>query len=895
MAFAFFRKRQKMVIIIMVLLMVSFLVGVQGMNMLFRKKPGEQVMGTVGEDEILYETRDRADSDIRLLRRYLRLDARQQTGRIRPTEAEFTRLMIGQLPNVALTLLYYEADKAGMEVSEQEANEYMAQLLTPAQLHSLRKELRTDERLSYRDLIAALRRWLRVYKLFSETVIDAPPSEAEIRQVFRELHERVDLRVARVSVEGLFKDVPKPTPAQILRQLADYGALPPRSVSEKNPFGFGYRLPDRVQITYLLIREEVIRRTMRPSAKAIDDYYLAHEATLTKEVWRGAGEVAETFLLAMLAGDKAAAAKRTAAGSDAAKQVPKAKPMAPDGEAAITEVLVDAGRRWGLAISSNVIPSANPTGPMVVRLSAVEGGWRVVGYALGREEDAQKAQGDFHKAHPNATLDKKVTEKMALHEAEDEIVENLLDEEVSRGIKSALREIRPRLADGVGPQAYQSVLAEMTHPAGLDKVLDAKVLAAVQGVPLERAIDLLGQAGGQGRICYPWGKHGKIDIDPKIQVTLQGDRLTLGAALAQIDRQVFGRPAATGGATTRPATTRPATTRPAATQPTTRPAPPVRLKWAACDYFPGLFPIEAPDGLNLFPLQVGTTQLAELAQVRKHEILGSASATPTGESGEGVAAAAFSMIEFHRGRDAGARVRLNEDGEPMYVGGAHPGRLLWRPIRAVPAAAPDPKDIDKIPGLRKKLIDGVKTPRAYELAVATANKIAEEARKLNLTSAAMAENVETTKTGPFPRKMPNPYAYDPYLRQLLTPENVFIFSWVQGVDLRGEEAKAAFMAKAFSLVPDDPEAPFQPPGHVATVPLKSEGAVLVIQCIAYTPPLEGDYSGTTRFGWRQRIAATLVGAEQAKMRSDWFEFDSIIKRIGFKRKPPPKKDDEKED
>ena len=890
MAFAFFRKRQKMVIIIMVLLMVSFLVGVQGLNMLLSKKPGERVIGTVGDDEIIQQDSQRAADDLELLSRYVRLGTMGPSSQIRPTNAEFIDLARGTSPQLALTLLQYEAGRAGITVSEREANDYMGQLRTLAEIDSLQRELRSGEGVAYRDVIAALRRWLAVYKFYADTVIEAPPSEAEIRQLFRELREEVDLRVARVSAESLFKDVPEPSRGDIEALLKAHGASQPGTVSPQNEFGFGYQLPDRVQITYLLIRESVLRRVTRPSGDEITDRYLKEPDRFTKEVWRGAGEAAEKFLLALADGDKPAAANLTVAGSAAAKQIAKFRPITPAGEAAITEVLIGAGGSSALAVSSTVLPVGKPPGPMVVRLSLRTVGWRVVGYSFGPEEAAGKAQVDFRKAHSDAVLAKKATEKKKPHEAEAEIIEEILDVEIARSVGSTVGKIRRRLTDAVGKDAYQSVLEEMKHPAVLDKALSEKLLSAIDGVSLERAIEMLGQAGGQGRICYPWGKYGKTTIDPKIRVALKASpvgRVTLGDALAQIDRQVFGR------APTRGATTRSATTKPAATQPTSRPAPPVTLKWATCDYFPGLFPVDGPDNLNLFPLQVGTTELAELGQVRGHEILGSALATPTGESGEGVAAAAFSMTEFHKGRDTGARVRLNEEGEPMYVSGPHRGRLLWRPIRAVPAAAPDPKDIDKVPGLKKRLVEDAKTPQAYKLAVAKAKKIAEEARKLNLSSAAMAENVKTTTTGSFPRKTLSPLARDPRLRAFLTPETVFTFSWVQGVGQDGGR-NAAFMDKAFSLVPDDPEAPFRPPGRVATVPMKSEAAVLVIQCIGYKPPLEQDYSGMGRFGWRQQIAGTLVWTQQSKMRRIWFEYEKIADRLKFELKKRESKKDEKE-
>ena len=52
MALGFFRRRQKLIFILMVVLMVSFLVGVQGFTALFKENPGEFVVGKADGFEI---------------------------------------------------------------------------------------------------------------------------------------------------------------------------------------------------------------------------------------------------------------------------------------------------------------------------------------------------------------------------------------------------------------------------------------------------------------------------------------------------------------------------------------------------------------------------------------------------------------------------------------------------------------------------------------------------------------------------------------------------------------------------------------------------------------------------------------------------------------------------
>ena len=151
MAFRFFRKRQKMVIIIMVALMVSFLVGVQGFNLFFSKKPGERTIGTMGGEEVKAREWDRARSDIQLLQDYLALGGGLAMLRARPTEIEFLHLVAneGHAPT-AFALLLREAEEADFTVADAEIDGFFAYTLTPAEQESARNRMKSTRKLAWR-------------------------------------------------------------------------------------------------------------------------------------------------------------------------------------------------------------------------------------------------------------------------------------------------------------------------------------------------------------------------------------------------------------------------------------------------------------------------------------------------------------------------------------------------------------------------------------------------------------------------------------------------------------------------------------------------------------------------------------------------------------------------
>ena len=150
MALGFFRRRQKMVIIIMVVLMVSFLIGVQGFNMFCRRRGGG-VIGATPLGEIKSQQRVRAGYDLEMLRQFLRFGEVRSLQSIRPTEVEFVQLLgNGRNADLAFVLLQQEARHAGLEVSNEELDAFLAQLLSPADRESLKNTLRASRSASLR-------------------------------------------------------------------------------------------------------------------------------------------------------------------------------------------------------------------------------------------------------------------------------------------------------------------------------------------------------------------------------------------------------------------------------------------------------------------------------------------------------------------------------------------------------------------------------------------------------------------------------------------------------------------------------------------------------------------------------------------------------------------------
>ena len=276
MALAFFRKRRKMIVIIMAVLMVSFLIGFQGFEMIFSRRRGDQKIATTALGPLTWtEVHHAARDDMEKLSR---LGLGRSGGMGRPTEMEYLWLSsnAAKAPE-AYALLLREARRAGVQVGQAEVTQFLDGL-KPAGV--TREEFISDlttrdfpHEQAARQLIA---RWLTVVKNYGVARAEVPSSEREVKAVYRDLNEKIDLAVVKLSAEAWAPKAPTFTDKQIQEQFDGFRELEEGAVTEKSPLGFGYRLKDRVKIDYLFIRREVLQRVIRPREDQVIGYYNEH-------------------------------------------------------------------------------------------------------------------------------------------------------------------------------------------------------------------------------------------------------------------------------------------------------------------------------------------------------------------------------------------------------------------------------------------------------------------------------------------------------------------------------------------------------------------------------------------------------------------------------------------
>ncbi|MBL7221272.1 MAG: hypothetical protein ISS69_14240 [Phycisphaerae bacterium] len=280
MALGFFRKWQKMIIIIMVVLMVSFLVGGTGMQILCAPGSRDFARGESKYGKMMQGDASLAERDMRDLSVFLRMDIRSP---------EFMQLRQNEgNASVAYALLVQEARAAGHEVGEAEVDSYLADIGLKVDEAGYRKLLsrvnRRDSGTTEPALRSALARWLMVLRAYHAYRVASPPSEIRLRRFFRDLNEKLTLRILEVPAEKYAANVLPPTPQQITKQFNDYRSARPGVYPKGDSFGFGYAQPARVVVSYLLVNNDVIARVTRPGDRDVRKYFRENSGDFTKEV-----------------------------------------------------------------------------------------------------------------------------------------------------------------------------------------------------------------------------------------------------------------------------------------------------------------------------------------------------------------------------------------------------------------------------------------------------------------------------------------------------------------------------------------------------------------------------------------------------------------------------------
>jgi hypothetical protein len=255
------RKYSKQIMVALVLIAMFSFVGGTALTNLLQPK-GNTVFATAFGKDLSYKENNLAQRDINV---YEKLGVPWQFGG-------------EKMQSYHWYLLIQEAENAGLVVSDVEVDKMLDSLAQSGMDARFFQVLRTRFGLAMPDIRQALKDHLLVQKNTSRVVMAAAPSESELRHFARDTEEKVRVRYVSLDASS-FVDKDQPVAEAEAQALFDkYKEVNAGEGAE----GWGYRLPRRVKVEYLIAVLQRIQAEVPVSFDEMKDYWQKNKSKYRK-------------------------------------------------------------------------------------------------------------------------------------------------------------------------------------------------------------------------------------------------------------------------------------------------------------------------------------------------------------------------------------------------------------------------------------------------------------------------------------------------------------------------------------------------------------------------------------------------------------------------------------
>ncbi|HWP41023.1 MAG TPA: hypothetical protein VNL70_08855, partial [Tepidisphaeraceae bacterium] len=289
--YAYIRKNQKKLMAILgVILMIAFIIptGIRA-----TRPDTEHVVGQIGSEKIYREQILAAEDEWRfiaqtVLQRNPAAAGDSQQSQwvsiltmlpeqiVRPIERQPETYFLlqaearkmGLAPNLAEAEHFLSADTAGIR--------YQGRVMSLADLSQVDPRFADQTKRAMAQLLMVLSAFDRAVQAVK---LSAPLVEHELAATMQQIR----LHIVDFSTRDFEASVPEPTQQQLQEQFQRYAdVLPGAAPTDANPFGFGYKFPNRVRFQYIAIPRQQVRQAVRATKSDYDweveayKYYLRH-------------------------------------------------------------------------------------------------------------------------------------------------------------------------------------------------------------------------------------------------------------------------------------------------------------------------------------------------------------------------------------------------------------------------------------------------------------------------------------------------------------------------------------------------------------------------------------------------------------------------------------------
>ena len=185
-------------------------------------------------------------------------------------------------------LLQNEAQLAGIRISNAQVGELLGraipQLFEGQTYSQLIGAIIRQQRIPEEQILTTLGKLLAVLQYSSIVCSNEGLTTRQIMKTADNEEEKVNVEFVKFDTAVFAKKQDEPSADKIAEHFDKYKAIAPGTLSDDNPYGFGYKLPDRLQLEYIAVKlDEVKTIVKRPTQDELGDYYSRNKEQLFTE------------------------------------------------------------------------------------------------------------------------------------------------------------------------------------------------------------------------------------------------------------------------------------------------------------------------------------------------------------------------------------------------------------------------------------------------------------------------------------------------------------------------------------------------------------------------------------------------------------------------------------
>jgi hypothetical protein len=191
--------------------------------------------------------------------------------------------------NIYWFLLNNEAQLSGMRVASSEVGELLGRAIPQlfnGQTYTQRMKMLMEKYGIPEDqLLETFGKLLAVLQYAHLICSNEDVTVSQIKWLASCEKETIDAELVKFDSAVFIGDKEQPGEEQILEQFNKYKDIFAGRISEENPYGFGYKLPDRVQLEYVAVKLDDVSPTVAlPVPAETEDYYRKNTSQFTESV-----------------------------------------------------------------------------------------------------------------------------------------------------------------------------------------------------------------------------------------------------------------------------------------------------------------------------------------------------------------------------------------------------------------------------------------------------------------------------------------------------------------------------------------------------------------------------------------------------------------------------------